>query len=68
MRNALSKAIQLLVGSDLSIPNIKSTNSRPLKSMTERELIQLESEIGSKLFGPVSPGCRREFFNENPAS
>ncbi|HEX7484151.1 MAG TPA: hypothetical protein VF281_03295, partial [Candidatus Saccharimonadales bacterium] len=29
---------------------------------TERELIQLESEIGAKLFGPLAPGARREFF------
>ena len=36
--------------------------NRPLKKLTERELIQLESEIVSKLFGEVPKGHRREFF------
>ena len=36
--------------------------TRPLKKLTERELLQLESEIGSKLFGDVPTGHRREFF------
>jgi len=30
--------------------------------MTERELLQLESEIGATLFGDVPAGNRREFF------
>lgn len=29
--------------------------------MTERELIQLESDIGAQLFGSVPKGHRREF-------
>ena len=36
---------------------------RPFKKMTERELIQLESDIGARLFGEVPKGHRREFFN-----
>lgn len=39
---------------------------RPLHDMTERELIQLESEIGRELFGPIKRGHRREFFNTDP--
>lgn len=35
---------------------------RPLKVLTERELLTLESEIGSRLFGPIPDGHRREFF------
>lgn len=29
---------------------------------TDRDLIRAESEIGSKLFGPIPKGHRREFF------
>lgn len=32
------------------------------KSLTERDLIRMESQIGAKLFGPVPQGHRREFF------
>ncbi len=35
---------------------------RALKPLTERELIKLEAEIGSRLFGPLPRGHRREFF------
>ncbi|MFZ1458634.1 MAG: hypothetical protein WAT17_02025 [Candidatus Saccharimonadales bacterium] len=50
------KAITLLTGSP------KDMDTRPLKSLTERELIELESDIGRYLFGPVPRGHRREFF------
>lgn len=33
-----------------------------LKNMTERQLIQLESELGRDLFGPVPKGHKRDFF------
>lgn len=33
-----------------------------LSKMSERQLIQLESEIGARLFGPVPKNHRREFF------
>lgn len=36
---------------------------RPFRKLTERELIQLESDIGAQLFGGVPKGHRREFFN-----
>lgn len=32
------------------------------KALTERELIEIESEIGRHLFGPVPAGHKREFF------
>lgn len=32
------------------------------KHLTERDLIRMESQIGSQLFGQVIPGHRREFF------
>jgi len=32
------------------------------KRLTKRDLIRMESAIGSKLFGPVPKGHRREFF------
>jgi len=59
-----SKVLSLITGSAvhdtsyLAMPQAKRTQ----KKMTERELIQLESEIGSKLFGEVPAGHRREFF------
>ena len=36
---------------------------RPFSKLTERELIQLESDIGAQLFGAVPKDHRREFFN-----
>ncbi len=41
---------------------------RPLYQLSRDELIQLESEIGRQLFGPIPAGHRREFFNADPAS
>lgn len=65
MTKILKKALSLIVGDtssvlDLSMP--KKQQERPLKKLTERELLQLESEIGAKLFGDVPAGHRREFF------
>jgi hypothetical protein len=63
MPNVLKKALQLLVGTDdAQSLLLKLPTNRPFKGMTERELIQLESEIGASLFGPVPAGNRREFF------
>lgn len=65
MANVLKKALSLITGNEvpdtpqLSVPK----KTRPFKKLTERELIQLESEIGRELFGPVPKGHRREFFN-----
>lgn len=60
-RSVFGKSLALLVGT----PSLGTRRSkqRPLKSLTERELIQLESEIGGRLFGEIPAGHRREFFN-----
>lgn len=61
MPGILREAIKLLTGSEQS-SFVKPKKSRPLKKLTERELISLESEIGSTLFGPIATDSRREFF------
>ena len=50
----IQKALQLITGA--------STSKRPLKAMTERQLIELENELGRELFGPIPDGHRRDFF------
>lgn len=62
MAGALKKALTLLIGDDSPTDWLKMPKKRPLKVLTERELITLESEVGAKLFGPVPSGRRREFF------
>ena len=63
MASVLKKALKLLVGDDVSTDWLKFPGrKRPLKPLSERELITLESEIGSQLFGPIPEGHRREFF------
>lgn len=57
MPNLMKHAMSLLVGTDP-----RSAVSRPLKPMTDRDLIKLESEIGRTLFGVVPAGHSREFF------
>lgn len=55
----ISQALRQLIG----LPDFSSYQTkRPLHGLTERELIQLESEIGRELFGPIEKGHRREFF------
>lgn len=72
MSSVFKKALDLLVGSEpIDTPKVilpKLDVSRPLKRLSERELIQLESEIGAELFGPVPKGHRREFFNLDPST
>lgn len=63
MPSIFKKALKLITGDDLSLPALKIPKTRPFKKLTERELIQLESEIGRELFGPVPKGHQREFFN-----
>lgn len=61
--SVFKKAFSLLVGNvdDLSYLKLpKGGSSKKLRS--ERELIQMESKIGSQLFGSVPKGHRREFF------
>jgi hypothetical protein len=62
--SVFKKALTLLIGDtgDLAYMKMPKPGKRPLKKMTERELIQLESDIGRELFGPVPDGHRREFF------
>ncbi len=68
--SVLRKALTLFVGNtdDLAYLKMPKLDGRPLKGLTERELIQLESEIGRELFGPVPKGHRREFFNLDPTT
>lgn len=56
MANILQKAAAILIGTS------GKGSKRPFKKLTERQLIQLESEIGREVFGPVPDGHRREFF------
>ena len=51
----LQRTLQLLTGS--------AQSARPLKSLTERELIEHESVVGRHLFGPIPDGHRREFLS-----
>ncbi len=65
MHSVLKKALLLLTGDDTSLDFLKvpvKLTQRPLKTLTERELLTLESEVGGQLFGPVPAGHRREFF------
>lgn len=77
MAKLLQKTLNLLLGTEFStddtiamakhLPKTAEKTQKPLKrpfrKMTERELIQLESDIGAQLFGGVPKGHRREFFN-----
>lgn len=67
MASVWGKAIKLLTGDEQSLDYLKmpkiTANLRPLKPLTKRELLQLESEIGRELFGPIPAGHTREFFN-----
>lgn len=63
MHTTFKKALTLLTGDDTSFDFLRMpVKKRPLKQLTERELLTLESEIGGQLFGPVPAGHRREFF------
>ncbi len=63
MTNVLKKALSLITGDESSELVLKMPKLRPFRGLTERELIQLESDIGRQLFGPIPDGHRREFFN-----
>lgn len=67
MNMIVKKALGLLVGDDsqtdlFKVPK-KSSKNRPLKTLSERELMKLESAIGAKIFGTPPKGHRRQFFN-----
>lgn len=55
MGDLLKKTLTLLTGSP-------ADTKRGFKQLTERQLIELEAEIGGTLFGPIPAGHRREFF------
>lgn len=55
MPQLIRKALSLITGAPVD-------DKRPLRSLSERELIEMESEIGRELFGPIPSGHRREFF------
>lgn len=63
MPSVFKKALSLLTGVEPNDQLVKMPKKRPFKNLTERELIQLESQIGSQLFGPIPEGHRRQFFN-----
>lgn len=63
MNAIFKKALTLITGEEQPEPLFKMPKFRPFRGLTKRELIQLESEIGRELFGPVPTGHRREFFN-----
>lgn len=63
MSRIFSRALKLLTNS-VQTTQLLRPSGRPLKELSERDLIQLESEVGSQLFGPVSKGHRREFFHD----
>jgi hypothetical protein len=54
-----SKFIELLTGKPVA-PKMPKAGS--MRRMSERSLIELESKIGSQLFGPIPNGHRRDFF------
>ncbi|TAH33267.1 hypothetical protein EYC58_01405 [Candidatus Saccharibacteria bacterium] len=54
--SVLQKTLSLLTGKPVT------PKERPLKGLSERQLIELESEIGCQLFGPIPAGHRRDFF------
>ncbi len=55
MSDKLKQLLSLLTGK----PN---GSMKGVKKLTTRELIEMEAEIGGKLFGPIPAGHRREFF------
>lgn len=62
MSNLFKKALGLVTGEVVATPALTMPKNRPFKKRTERELLQMESKIGSQLFGPLASGRRREFF------
>jgi hypothetical protein len=57
MPDLIKQAMNLLIGTDP-----RTVIKRPLKKMTNHDLIRLESEIGRTLFGSIPEGHHREFF------
>lgn len=53
-----SKTVKLITGAE---PQSQASAPR-FRKPTQRDLIRMESKIGSNVFGPVSANRRREFF------
>jgi hypothetical protein len=69
MAAVFKRALKLLIGTDPSSRDLMyAKKSRPLNKLTERELLQLESEIGAEIFGELPKGRRRAFFNLDPTT
>lgn len=69
MASVLKTAMELLVGTEgqTDLFKVPLSKKRPLRKLSERQLITLESEIGGKLFGKIPRDVkRREFFNLDP--
>lgn len=62
MSSILKQALALVIGDQSQIDMSRVPRNRPLKQVTERDLIRLESKIGAELFGPLPADRRREFF------
>jgi hypothetical protein len=63
MSSLFKKALQLITGDTTNITStLRVPKNHEFRKYSERELIQLESEIGAKLFGELPAGGRREFF------
>ncbi len=59
----LRRVIYTLFGdTDTTVPVNLSAMVRNNQPYTERELIEMESKIGARLFGTIPDGHRREFF------
>jgi hypothetical protein len=57
------KVLTMLIGNTDELTYLKMPKQNGDKSLrSERELIQLESNVGRELFGPVPKGRQREFF------
>ncbi len=67
MNKLIRHTLTLLTGAEDPAVFLKVPKKMgPLKVLTERQLIQMESEIGKTLFGEIPKGHRREFFNLDP--
>ena len=63
MSRLFKNVLTLLVGNTDDMSYLKMPKSKHrTRTLSERELIQRESEIGRELFGPIPKGHTREFF------
>lgn len=68
MAHPFKKALQLLIGTPAAVSYLKPPKKLFVSGVTERQLIQMESEVGRQLFGTIPDGHRREFFNLDPTT